>query len=186
MEKALSELRTAGEPEQGVLMVEYCAQPVKDKLFRKHSAYRIGDKTFFYNCVHEENWLVKHGTLNSATDTLYEEEQSMITNSAYHEELSRAFEIGGIEYGRADFGIVDGRVQIYEINTNPADTKPPKIHPNLIRTRSQELAWEKYCKYLSALDTTDLSGPYATDFKHPNLRRHRFITEYWDAHIRRR
>src|SRR5690606_36355005 len=33
--------------------------------------------------------------------------------------LMAAFEAGGIEFGRADFGIVDGRVQIYEINTNP-------------------------------------------------------------------
>jgi hypothetical protein len=27
--------------------------------------------------------------------------------------------MAGIEFGRADYGVVDGRVQIYEINTNP-------------------------------------------------------------------
>ncbi len=30
----------------------------------------------------------------------------------------RAFDLANIEYGRADYGMVDGAVQIYEINTN--------------------------------------------------------------------
>ena len=31
---------------------------------------------------------------------------------------------GGIEFGRADFGLVDGRPQVYEINTNPTIAMP--------------------------------------------------------------
>lgn len=162
---ALTALRRLGEPEDGLMIVEYCAEPVSGNLFRKLSAYRIGDQTIFYNTVHENNWLVKYGTLNSATDLLYEEEQAMVRNNAFRDELSRAFQIARIDYGRADFGLVNGKVQVYEINTNPS-TKPPEDHPNPIRTQTQLLAWEKYCAALSALDTTDPNAPRAAPFKH--------------------
>ena len=90
--------------------------------------YQIGDQTLFYNCVHENNWLVKSGTINSASETLYQEEQTMICNNAFADVISKAFGIANIDYGRVDFGLVNGKVQIYEINTNPS-TKPTRISP---------------------------------------------------------
>lgn len=165
---ALLALDRHGEPEDGVLVVEYCAEPVMGKLFRKLSAYRLGEEMVFFNTVHEENWLVKYGSLNSATDALYEEEQAMIRDNAFADELWRAFEVGHIDYGRADFGLVNGRVQIYEINTNP-NTKPGKEHPNPIRNKSQAMAWQRYCEALGRLDTTDPDGPDAPVFMHKDL-----------------
>ena len=50
---------------------------------------------------------------------LYDDEYRIIEENRHGEELRPAFEIGGIEFGRADFGLVDGRPQVYEINTNP-------------------------------------------------------------------
>ncbi len=168
LDAAVKKLVWAGEPEDGLLVVEYCAQPVSGKLFRKLSSYRVGDQTFFYNTVHEENWLVKYGTINSATNALYEDEQSMLHGNAYAKEISRAFDIAGIDYGRADFGLVNGRVQVYEINTNPT-TRPPQDHPNPVRSETQRLAWEKYCAALNALDTTDPAADEAPVFEHPGL-----------------
>lgn len=168
LEEALESLRQNGEPDDGVLIIEYCAEPLSGTFFRKLAAYRIGEQTFFYNCVHEHNWLVKYGTKNSANDTLYKEEQKMIRENAFEEVISKVFNIANIDYGRVDFGLVKGKVQIYEINTNPTTTTPQE-HPNPIRVKNQELAWERYCKALSDIDTTDPDGPYASKFKHPEL-----------------
>jgi hypothetical protein len=33
--------------------------------------------------------------------------------------LRRVCELGGVEYGRVDYGMLDGRLQLWEINTNP-------------------------------------------------------------------
>lgn len=181
---ALARLNQAGEPEEGLIVVEYCAEPVSENLFRKLSAYRIGDKTIFYNTVHETNWLVKYGTLNCASNALYEDEQRMVQDNAFSAELTRAFDMGGIQYGRADFGLVNGRVQVYEINTNPS-TKLPQDHPNAIRCHTQQLAWEKYCTALSALDSTDANGPFAPTFEHPDLFRSREEPGFVDVRIKR-
>lgn len=155
---ALDRLYECNEPEEGLLVVEYCAEPVADGLFRKLSAYRVGDQVMFYNTVHQNDWLVKQGTMNAATDELYQDEQEKILHNAYADEVMTIFETGHIDYGRLDFGIVGGRIQAYEINTNP-DTSPPSAHPNPIRVKSQQFAFARYCDAMAALDTTDEGAP---------------------------
>ena len=165
---ALEELKNKGEPDDGVLIIEYAAEPIEGTLFRKLAAYRVGDEIIFFNTVHEHSWLVKYGTKNSATDAMYQEEQEMILSNSYEETIRKVFDIANIEYGRVDFGLVNGKVQIYEINTNPT-TVSPKPHPNKIREENQRLAWDRYCKALSALDTSDQNAKLAADFKHEGI-----------------
>ena len=68
--------------------------------------------------------------------------------------LKKVFDLANIEYGRADFGIYQGRVQIYEINTNP-NLAPACEHPSATRVANMNAAWEKY---LAALRTLDVPG----------------------------
>ncbi len=153
LDKALHTLSAEGHPEEGLLIIEYCAKPLEGDLFRKLSSYRVGSQLVFFGTVHQRDWLVKYGTINSATQAMYEEELSMIAENAYREQLLEMFNIGQIEYGRADYGIVDGRVVLYEINTNP-NTQPPKEqHPNATRQQSIETGWGKYCEALHHVDT---------------------------------
>ena len=49
----------------------------------------------------------------------------MIENNAYEGIMRKIFDLASIEYGRADCGVVDGKIQVYEINTNP-DIRPPR------------------------------------------------------------
>ncbi|MEH6552275.1 MAG: hypothetical protein V7744_20035 [Pseudomonadales bacterium] len=166
--RTLEKLKAKGEPEAGLLIVEYCAQPLSGGLFRKLSSYRVANELFFFNTVHENSWLVKYGTKNSANDALYTEEQEMIKSNAFKDELTKVFDLAGIEYGRVDFGLVNGQCQIYEINTNPT-LYPPKEHPNSIRNQNQILGWEKYKDAIRALVTTDPDGPQTGAFEHKDL-----------------
>jgi hypothetical protein len=79
-------------------------------------------------CVHQSKWVAKDGEKGIAGQELYDEEHRIIAENRHGEELRPAFEAGGIEFGRADFGLVDGRPQVYEINTNPTITVIRK-HP---------------------------------------------------------
>lgn len=81
---------------------------------------------------------------------------------------------------------MNGRVQVYEINTNPSTSPPKKKHPNAIRTRSQALAWERYCAALAALDDTDPDGPAAPVFEHEILIRRRWSEAAVTAEVARR
>ena len=173
LENALLELADQGVPEEGLLITEYCAQALEGDLFRKLSSYKVGNQIFFFINVHEEGWLVKSGTNNIATQAMYEEEQSMIIQNAYHEEMATIFELAGIDYGRADFGIVDNRVVIYEINTNPNTRPPSKIHPNATRQENINLSWEKYCAALHQIDSPTVGKKQKAPFPGKGLKRHR-------------
>ena len=168
LESALDNLRSLQEPDEGLVIIEYCAEPVAKNLFRKLASYRIGENLFFIHTVHEESWLVKHGTKNLASDDLYKNEYEMIKNNAYENELRPVFDLANIDYGRVDFGLVNGKIQVYEINTNPK-IGPPEDHPNPVRTRSLALAWNRYLDALRAIDTTDPTAPKTGKFNHPDL-----------------
>jgi len=51
-------------------------------------------------------------------DQVYLDEFSEIQSNIHAPTIRRVFEIARIEYGRVDFGLVDGKPQFYEINFN--------------------------------------------------------------------
>jgi len=147
-----------GVPARNLLVIEYAAEPVRPGLFRKLSVARLGDRLETQICVHDNRWLVKYGKRGSATPELYEDELCMLRENRFAADLRRAFEIAEIEYGRADFGLVDGKVQVYEINTNPS-VKPGGVHPSPQRIQSERLAWTRFIEALHSLDDGAQVGP---------------------------
>jgi hypothetical protein len=157
-QRALESALARGLPESDLLWVEYAAEPVRPGVFRRLAISRIGPRLVPHVCVHDDRWLVKYGKLGSATPELYAEEARLLRENPYAAALQRAFELAGIEYGRADFGLVGGRVQVYEINTNPT-LKPGLPHPDAQRRQNLEFAWEQHLAALRALDPGPLPGP---------------------------
>jgi hypothetical protein len=86
-----------------------------------------------------------------ATPELYEDELRLIRDNPFEAALQPAFELAGIEYGRADFGLVSGKVEIYEINTNP-HVEFLTEHPSPFRVESYPLFKEKFFVALGRLD----------------------------------
>ena len=170
VERAVASALARGIPESSLLLVEYAAEPVRPGLFRKLALSRIGPCWLPQICVHDVRWLVKYGKLGCATPELYEEELGIIRENPFAEPLRRAFEIAGIEYGRADFGLVGGSVQVYEINTNPT-LKPGTQHPDTNRLESLRLVWTQHMAALRALDPGPLAGPPVA-LRDPRLQRH--------------
>jgi hypothetical protein len=76
----------------------------------------------------------------------------MLEQNPFAEHLRKVFDVAGIEYGRADFGFLNGRIQVFEINTNP-HVAPAEPHPSATRVASMNLSWEKYMQALRAIDS---------------------------------
>ena len=142
-----------GVPRSGLVIVEYAAEPVRPGLFRKLSVFRVGDRLIGYTCVHDDQWLVKYGKTGVATPELYEEEYDCVASNPFGEMLRPVFEMAGVDYGRVDFGLVGGRPQIYEINTNPNIELRPQPSPVQRRNESVELFRIKYLKAMQAIET---------------------------------
>jgi hypothetical protein len=153
LRRAIGRAVQRGFPAAALLIVEYAAEPVRPGLFRRLSVFRIGDRLIGYTCAHEDKWVVKYGTPGIAPPELYEEEYAIVRDNPYGEAMRKCFDLAAVEYGRIDFGLVAGRPQIYEINTNPQVLLRPKPNPAARRNDSNDLFRENYLDALRELDT---------------------------------
>lgn len=157
--EALEQAIEAGAPKADLLIIEYAAEPVRPGIFRKLSVFRVGDRLLGYTCVHDDNWLVKYGRVGFAPDELYEEEYSIVQNSPYSAAVLPAFQQAGIEYGRVDFGLLDGRPQVYEINSNPSLHFGRTAGAHALRYKSNALFARNYLDAMHAIDS-ELRAPW--------------------------
>lgn len=142
----------SGLPERELMLVEYRARPMRNGVFRKLGMLRIGARLVPTLSAHQREWHAKFGELGVAGQQAYDDEYRLLTENPYEESIRRAFEVGRIEYGRADYGEVDGRPEVYEINTNPC-IRPLKTHPFAIRLEASRLFFRNLGEALAEIDT---------------------------------
>ena len=106
-----------------------------------------------YTCVHEDSWIVKYGKAGVASEDMYEEEHVLVRDNPFAEAVKPAFDLAGIDYGRVDFGLVDGKPQIYEINNNPFVDLSPKREAASRRQESSALFRANYLQAMTEIDT---------------------------------
>ncbi len=151
LDAALAELRQSGVPLQNILVIEYANTPVRDGVWERHTAYRVGDRLIAAPQVGEDRPFVKYGTLNLATEAEFQQGVDIVAGNRHPPELARVFEIANIQYGRADYGFENGRLAVYEINTNPTiPTHPKSRHAGFARAHRQVL--DKLDEAFSVLD----------------------------------
>ena len=154
LEGAIAERLARGVPRRELMAVEYCAEPLREGLFRKLAAYRVGPTMVPALCVHQSSWVAKDGELGVAGQDWYDDEYKIVEQNRHCAELLPAFATGEIEFGRADFGIVHGRAQIYEINTNPT-IGIIKKHPFPASLAADKLFQKKFAAALARIDTPE-------------------------------
>lgn len=119
-DQAVADLSARGIPLKGRIAVEYNAQPDSRGIYRKYGAFRVGDSIIPQHLLYSDSWMVKGLTnMPEIHDSISSEELEYVQSNPHAEELMNIFELAGIDYGRVDYGFVDGRLQVYEINTNP-------------------------------------------------------------------
>jgi hypothetical protein len=154
LQSAIVDALASGIPERHLIAVEYAAEPLADGIFRKMAAFRVGNRIVPTTSVHGRSWIAKQGERGAAGEALYQQENQMLRSNPHASALMRAFTLANIEYGRADFGLVGGDVQIYEINTNPALPAGKGSHPSKMRRDSQNYCWDQYMAALWEIDTS--------------------------------
>jgi hypothetical protein len=167
---ALDDLLDRGFPLKDLMIVEYCAEPVRDDLFRKLSVYRIGEALVAAPCVHERHWSAKYGQLGVADQDLYDDDFRLVRDNPFADHARRVFDLARIDYGRIDFGLVNGRPEVYEINTNPY-VAPTFEHPFAVRLEAAKLSYERQLRAIAALDTPRGGRPVAI-VPHPETLAH--------------
>ncbi len=138
---------------EGFAITEYIDARNAEGLHEKRSYMRIGDRLFPAARDVSRNWVCKGEYSNPEGVAQPEIELAFLTDTQDRDELRHAFEVTGIDYGRADYAVVDGHPQLFEINTNPW-VEPPEGVPAWARRSAQTIV----SGWLGAVEALDAAS----------------------------
>lgn len=124
-------------------------------VFRKYSAIRMLDAIIPRHVFFSRNWMQKKADLIDSEQI--QEEEDFIDNFPHAEEVRERFDLAGLDYGRIDYGLLNGELQVWEINSNPMIVPEPKriAEP---RIPGQARSAERIVETLRALSATSPNG----------------------------
>ncbi|HEY3149601.1 MAG TPA: hypothetical protein VGJ75_24770 [Dongiaceae bacterium] len=115
---AVDALQRAGKGLSGRIAVQFRQVPDANGLYRKYGAFFFRGRVVPQHLFLSSNWIVKRSTLDLTPEMIAEEERYVFENP-HEEELRRIFALAETDFGRVDYGVIDGRIEVFEINTNP-------------------------------------------------------------------
>jgi hypothetical protein len=117
LERALSEMLVAGHRPEKLIVAEFQDTACETRIFRKYGAFRLGDRVYTGHMMASTDWSVKR-EINDRVLVGTEDFEFVKTNP-HADQVMEAFKVAGLTWGRIDYGVLDGRIQVWEINDNP-------------------------------------------------------------------
>jgi hypothetical protein len=111
-----------GEDPRELLVTEFCDTADADGVYRKYAAFAIGDAILPRHLFFRRDWQVKRNQL--ADEAFIDEELKYMETNPHERRLREIFTAAHISYGRIDYALLDGEIQVWEINTNPVIAFP--------------------------------------------------------------
>lgn len=122
-----------------VLAAEFCDTADSRGVYRKYSAMRIGPDILPRHILFSDAWVVKKPRL--IDEAALAEEREFVRNFPHEELLRPVFELAGVQFGRIDYGFRNGRLAVWEINTNPVLVPAPgRMAPERHEVQGQSAA----------------------------------------------
>jgi hypothetical protein len=125
--QALLTLVMDGYSPRDLLVVELCDTADGEGVYRKYAAFRVGDRILPRHVLFSRSWVLKD--LDLLEPSHREEVRHYCRTNPHEEQLLALFNLAGIQYGRIDYALLDGAIQVWEINTNPVVMRPPEQYP---------------------------------------------------------
>ena len=156
----LAAIATGAWPDN-LMVVEFCNTADAHGTHRKYSLMRIGGTLFARHQVLGKEWMLKVpyvGEGQSWPQEWIAEEAKFLETNPHLSKVRSVFDLAGIQYGRIDYGIKGGRVQVWEINTNPVCITPlGKQIPE--RERFDDIVLKRFDECWQAIDCRHSPGP---------------------------
>ena len=159
---ALGRAVLRGYPVSDLLVMEFLDTQDQEGFYRKYAAFNVGGTIVPRSLAHGRAWMLKHRA-SDFTRKMMEEERAYVLGNPHAESLRDIFRVAGVDYGRIDYAVLDGRVQTWEINLNPtigrglrpsSGSIPEALQPLRIEARDRF-----YSAFESALAALDPGGP---------------------------
>ncbi|MBI5396092.1 MAG: hypothetical protein HZA91_12420 [Verrucomicrobia bacterium] len=127
--RALGRLVGRGWPLRDLIIVEFCDTQDTAGVYRKYAAFRVGRRIIPRHLIFSHNWVLKYPTL--LDERLVAEENDYVETNPHRQQVEAVFDLAGIDYGRIDYSMLDGRLQAWEVNTNPIIFRFPEAYDPL-------------------------------------------------------
>ena len=113
---------------EDLIICEFCDTSDSEGIFRKYSAFNVAGKIVPRHLFFSQNWALKKSDLKDKR--FIEEELSYIRQNPHGPELQEIFHTANIDFGRIDYAVLDGKLQVWEINMNPMILTPDMLSKN--------------------------------------------------------
>lgn len=118
LDDAIARLLADEDQKDELLVSEYVDYRDDDGNFRKYGAQKAGPHVFGKHLMAGPHWMLKRRS--SRRRAVGRDELPYVRDFPHHQELEQVFEIAGHDWARVDYSFYRGRVQVWEINCNPA------------------------------------------------------------------
>lgn len=158
LEDALAELVAQGHPVDRLLAVEFADTSDEQGVFYKYGAFRFGPHVVAGHMFASTGWNAKREF--DRRDLVGRREVEWLQDFSERDQVMAAFETAQLEYGRMDYAMKNGRIQVWEINDNPSMGATLLKRRWFTRTRARRLMRPKRRAALQDLiGQLDLAGP---------------------------
>lgn len=127
--EALTVLARGPRPLSDYLVIEFIDVRNAAGHFEKYSVLRIGEHWIASDLSLHTDWVVKGEAHESRVPGDIELDAAFQRDNPHVDRLREVYAIAGIDYGRIDYAFHDGRLQVFEINTNPMLPVPADADP---------------------------------------------------------
>lgn len=133
-----------------LMIVEYSNTEDLQGVFRKYSVMNIYDNLIPRHVLFSTKWVTKCPDITN--EAFAQEENQFVEEFPHQEQVKDIFRLAGVEYGRIDYGMKDGKLQVWEINTNPIIV-PAQSKISEERLASQRKSVEQILRAFKALES---------------------------------
>ena len=103
----------------GYLVIEFIDVRNAEGYFEKYSVLRIGDRYIPTDLSFNDRWICKGEAHEAAAPNYAARDEAFRRANPHVAELRAVFDLASIDYGRVDYAFSAGRLQVFEINSNP-------------------------------------------------------------------
>lgn len=107
-----------------LLVAEFHDTASPDGYYRKYAAFIVGDRILPRSLAYGRSWMLKHEN-TEFSEALLLEERAYLRDDPHAAQLAEVVRLAGVDYGRIDYAVRDGRLQTWEINLNPTIGRSP-------------------------------------------------------------
>ncbi len=147
-EQLEAHLRTLDGRLEGKVVVEFCDASDASGVVRKYGAFKVAGRIIARQIHFSRDWIVREPDIR--TPETAREELEYVEANPHAEQLREIFDLARIDYGRIDYSVVDGRIQVWEINTNPM-ILIPKDRQDPLRFAAHDRFGQAFNEALEAL-----------------------------------